>query len=103
MCLEDMLEALGCIPIGPAGRLDEGLRYAHDAALDAAILDVNLGGEQSIAIAEALLARGIPFAFASGYAAAPEVGGAQAAPLIGKPYRESDVEAALTALLDPAD
>lgn len=93
MCLEDMLEALGYGIVGPATRLSEGIALARDAAFDAAILDINLAGERSTAIAEALAARGIPFAFASGYGAPPP--GFEGCPLIAKPYREDDVAAVL--------
>ncbi|UZK66223.1 response regulator [Sphingomonas sp. M1-B02] len=98
MCLEDILETLGCVAVGPAGRLSEGLALAQDAAIDAAILDINLGGERSTAIASMLRARGVPFAFASGYGSAPE-GFADEVPLIEKPYREGDIDAVLRALV----
>ena len=97
MCLEDMLEGFGCAIVGPAGRLIEGIALAENEALDAAVLDVNLGGDRSYPIADILARRGIPFVFATGYGALHE--SAQPAPLIEKPYREVDVEAALTALL----
>lgn len=97
MCLEDMLQALGCEIVGPAARVTEGLLLAEQEDLGAAILDINLAGERSTPIAEALRRRGVPFAFASGYGAAPE--GFEALPLIAKPYREADIETALQALL----
>jgi CheY-like chemotaxis protein len=97
MCLEDMLESLGCETVGPAARLGEGLALAENEDFGAAILDVNLAGERSIPIAETLQRRGIPFAFASGYGAAPE--GFETVALIEKPYREADIDAALRALL----
>lgn len=97
MCLEDILDGLGCEPVGPAGRLAEGLVLAEREELGAAILDINLAGERSTPIAEALRRRGVPFAFASGYGAAPE--GFETLPLIEKPYREADIHAALKALL----
>ena len=40
---------------------------ARDADIDAAILDVNLDGQESFPAAEILLERNIPFVFASGY------------------------------------
>ncbi|MEI9852579.1 MAG: response regulator [Sphingomonas sp.] len=98
MCLEDILDCLGYEPVGPASRLDEGLALARAGRLDAAILDINLGGERSTAIAETLRSAGVPFAFASGYGAPPD-GFSEATPLIGKPYREAEVRAALAALL----
>lgn len=101
MCLEDILEGFGCITIGPASRLAEGLALALAGGLDAAILDINLGGERSTAIAEALRRQSIPFAFASGYGACPE-GFEGHLPLIEKPYRDAEVLGALTRLLSVA-
>lgn len=97
MCLEDIIEGLGCITIGPASRLAEGMALAQDGAIDAAILDINLGGESSTAIAAHLRTRGVPFAFASGYGAVPE--GFEGPPLIEKPYREAEIIAALEVLI----
>lgn len=98
MCLEDILDGLGCITIGPASRLAEGLALALAGGLDAAILDINLGGERSTAIAEALRGQAIPFAFASGYGACPE-GFENCTLLIEKPYRDAEVLATLRVLL----
>ncbi len=98
MCLEDILDGLGCVTIGPASRLAEGLALAQAGGLDAAILDINLGGERSNAIAEALRQQAVPFAFASGYGACPD-GFDEDTPLIEKPYREAEVVAALIRLL----
>lgn len=98
MCLEDMLEALGCITIGPVSRLADGLALAEAGALDVAILDINLGGERSTPIAEILRRRGTPFAFASGYGTPPEGFDAEI-PLIEKPYREAEVAGAIEKLL----
>lgn len=97
MCLEDILEALDCETVGPAGRLADGLALAETETFGAAILDINLAGERSIPIAEMLQRRGVPFAFASGYGAVPE--GFESVALIEKPYREADIDAALRALL----
>uniref|UniRef100_UPI00054F35FD response regulator n=1 Tax=Komagataeibacter kakiaceti TaxID=943261 RepID=UPI00054F35FD len=46
----------------------EALKAINTRVPDVAILDVNLGGENSIAIARALRERGVPFIFATGYA-----------------------------------
>lgn len=99
MCLEDILDGLGCVPVGPAGRLSEGLALAERETLDAAILDINLGNERSTPIAELLHVRGVPFVFASGYGAVPERFAGEIE-LIAKPYREADIEAALHRLVD---
>jgi CheY-like chemotaxis protein len=100
MCLEDILEGLGCVTVGPASRLAEGLTLAQAGGLDAAILDINLGGERSTAIAQTLRDDQVPFVFASGYGNPPD-GFAEAMPILEKPYREADVIAALVRLLPP--
>lgn len=97
MCLEDMLDSLGCAVLGPASRLADGLALAQTSTMDAAILDINLGGERSTAIARTLRDRGVPFAFASGYGSPPE--GFEGLPMIEKPYREAEVVATLEILL----
>jgi CheY-like chemotaxis protein len=69
MLVEDLLGELGCIVAGMAGSLAQGLKLASPggAEIDAAILDVNLGGEKVFPIADELAARGVPFVFATGY------------------------------------
>ncbi len=97
MYLEDLLEARGCETIGPASRLADGMALAEAGGFDVAILDINLGGERSTPIAAALRARGVPFAFASGYGAPPEGFGTNV-PMIEKPYREAQLADALARL-----
>jgi len=62
-----LLEDRGCEVVGPAGWLQRGLELAEREPLDGAILDINLHGEMSFAIAEVLRARGVPFIFVTGY------------------------------------
>ena len=53
---KDLLEDTGCRVVGPVDRLEEGLAHARAERLDGAILDINLHGELSFAIAEVLAA-----------------------------------------------
>jgi DNA-binding response OmpR family regulator len=62
-----LLEESGCQVVGPAGWLQRGLEMARAEPLDGAVLDINLHGEMSFPIAEALSARGVPFIFVTGY------------------------------------
>lgn len=66
MMLQDRLEHEG-YRVLMAARVDKGRQLAESEDIDMALLDVNLDGEDSYLIAEALRARGIPFLFASGY------------------------------------
>ena len=63
------LEDVGVAVVGPAGSVAQALELVEDAGgeLDAAVLDVNLGGERVYPVADALAARGVPFVFATGY------------------------------------
>jgi CheY-like chemotaxis protein len=92
--LQDMLEALGARVVGPALTLDSACELAEGASFDAAVLDVNLRGEDVSAVAALLSRRGIPFVFATGYG-----GGISAAwpdaPVVEKPYSIADIERAL--------
>jgi DNA-binding LytR/AlgR family response regulator len=66
--VRDILVRNGCEVIGPAPRVAKALRLVQDnAALDGAVLDINLGGELCFPIAEALAARAVPFFFLTGY------------------------------------
>jgi hypothetical protein len=62
-----MLAELGHIVVGPFARLSRGLEMAQSESVNLAILDVNLDGEKTYPIADALAGRGIPFAFSTGY------------------------------------
>lgn len=70
MLLEDFLDDLGYAPPAVASNVAQALRLLDARDIDFAILDINLGGEQSFPIADALDARGIPYIFMTGYGAA---------------------------------
>jgi CheY-like chemotaxis protein len=98
MLVEDMLSDLGCVVVGPAAELDEALRLAGSADIDAALLDVNLGGRPIFPVADALRERGVPFAFASGYGEAGLSEGHRGALVLQKPFREADLRRVLEEL-----
>ena len=61
MMIESQLEDLGHEVVATAARLREALGLARTLDVDFAVLDVNLAGELSYPVAEALQARGVPF------------------------------------------
>ena len=61
------LEAAGAEVVGPAPDVAAALALLAEGTVDAAVLDVNLGGEMAWPAADALLARGVRFVFATGY------------------------------------
>ena len=99
MLFEDILAEVGATVVGPASRNARALELVAEGPVDAAILDVNLGSETTVPVAEALRARGVPFAFATGYGASGIPAGFEGTPCLPKPFREADVIAALEGLL----
>ena len=96
MLLETILEDMGCIPVGPAATVEEGLVMAADPApLDAALLDVNIAGREVFPIAEALKARGVPFVFSTGYGESGLPDAWRGHPTVQKPFAESAIREAL--------
>lgn len=65
--LSRALQRRGAQVIGPVPDLATGLELAQREQLDGAVLDVNLGGDMSYPIADALEARGVPYLFTTGY------------------------------------
>ena len=66
MC--DVLEDLGFDIVGPSVRLTDAEERARTEQIDAAFLDVNLGGgDTSKPVAQILRDRGIPFVFITAY------------------------------------
>jgi DNA-binding response OmpR family regulator len=64
--METVLSTLGCRVVGPVARLADGLELAQDEGLDGALLDVSLDGEESYALADALLGREVPIILVTG-------------------------------------
>jgi CheY-like chemotaxis protein len=67
-----MLGELGYTIAAEAARVDEALASTKNADFDLAILDANLNGQPASPVADALVARGTPFFFATGYDEVPE-------------------------------
>jgi PAS domain S-box-containing protein len=98
--LQTDLEQHGCHVIGPARSLKHGLLLAAQERLDAAFVDISLGRDTSAAIADQLLAREIPFVFATGYsetAMLPEH--LREIPRLSKPYGTKEICDALGRLI----
>ena len=91
MLVEDMLAEIGCTVIGPAANLDEALALARESEIDVALLDVNLAGKPVFPVADLLRERGVPYIFASGYGEAGISDSHRGAPVLQKPFRESDL------------
>ncbi|MCY7271771.1 MAG: response regulator [Sphingomonas bacterium] len=103
MALEDMLTDLGCTSIAAAGTVDQAIELIAAQDFDLATIDLNLNGHRSYPVARALDARGVPFAFATGYGEHGVSEGFGDRPVLTKPYNDLQLVTVLTALLDAAD
>ena len=92
LLLEDMLLDFGCEVVGPAARLAAALDTVERERLDLAILDVNVAGEPIYPVAEALLARSVPFVFSTGYGSAGIKDAFRDRPVLQKPFAQHDLK-----------
>jgi PAS domain S-box-containing protein len=69
MMMSDILTELGFHVIGPFGRVADAMAAVGREDFHAAVLDVNLDGEMVYPVADAVVARGVPFVFVTGYGA----------------------------------
>jgi DNA-binding NtrC family response regulator len=99
--LEDMLADLGCAVVGPAARINRALAMIDAEAIDVAVLDVNLNGQMSYPIADALAARGVPFVFSTGYHKDRLLERYRTFPALQKPFPLSELTDTLVKLLTP--
>jgi len=99
--LEDMLAELGCHVVGPAASVKKALSMIESDAIDVAVLDVNLNGEMSYPIADALAARGVPFVFVTGYDKDRMEDGYRNLPVLQKPFHRKELTDTLAKLLAP--
>ena len=97
MLLQDMLDDLGHTLAGEAGRIDEALALARQAEFDIAILDVNLNGQPISPVVEILVARGLPFVFATGYGQRGVPEPYRKTPTLQKPFQADALARALAA------
>ena len=98
MLLEDMLTDLGHEVAAIVPRLKDALAAVDRETYDVAVLDVHLHGESAFPVAEALIAKGIPFVFATGYGerGLPET--IAAGRCLQKPFAKDDLERVLKTL-----
>lgn len=91
MHLEDLILDLGGAEATLVARLDDALAAAGAGSFDAAILDVNLGGQHSFPVADLLKARSIPYAFVTGYGNRLIPPDHAHAPIVEKPFTGEEI------------
>ena len=89
------LEAIGAT-VEIASSVADGLRAVGLGNFTGAVLDVNLRGETSAGLADALLRKGLPFVFATGYGDKMNIPERfRTVPKVSKPYDAATIAAAL--------
>lgn len=97
MMMSQMIEDLGAEVLGPFGTVWEAMD-ANSEGLDAAVLDINVGGDLIYPLAERLSTRGTPMVFLTGYDAKSVDPRFSRSDVITKPIDESDLSACLASL-----
>ena len=97
MMAEDMIDAAGASVAGIATSVPAALAAIEAGGFTAVMLDVNLGSTNSMEVADALKARGVPFLFTTGGTDGID-SQHRDAPILAKPYTIADLEKALAAL-----
>jgi CheY-like chemotaxis protein len=93
---EQSLKDFGVERVEIASTLQEAEKLAAAGRYDVALLDVNINGEMSFALADSLRQRGIPVVFATGYELkAREAPPTEIGVTISKPYTRDKLRDAL--------
>ncbi|KKC26380.1 HWE histidine kinase domain-containing protein [Sphingomonas sp. SRS2] len=97
--VEEALTALGAKHVATASSIRQAREAIAARQIDFAILDINLGTESSLPVAEELEAKGVSFVFASGYGEQAQLSGELADHhVISKPYGRAEIIEALNRL-----
>jgi|SRR6185312_1182667 CheY-like chemotaxis protein len=97
--MEDVVTEFGYEVAGVVGHLDEAMTLEPDYGM--AVLDVHLNGRSVFDFADTLAARGIPFAFATGYGERGIPERHRGRPVLQKPFQPEDLRRILE-LIRPA-
>ena len=81
------------------GTLSEARQIAADGDFSAAILDVNLDGQEIYPVADILAKRGLPFVFVTGYGERSLPEPYRGRPALQKPFQAEQLKTTLAGLL----
>jgi CheY-like chemotaxis protein len=90
-----LLEEIGVEEVRVAGSVADALGHIAQARFDLAVLDLNLGRETSLPVAEQLFAQLVPVIFATGYGDTDLPEAYKSARILSKPYRLDDLRRAI--------
>lgn len=99
--IADILEDAGYEVIGPLLNTAEAMHAIAVDGIQGALLDLNLRGDTTLSMAEAIARRGIPVLFVTGYAREILTGKWMNARYLEKPFTDGDLLAAVAMMLAP--
>lgn len=99
MLLEDMLADLGYEIAAAVGTIAEACDVAAKGEFNAAVLDVNLDGQEIYPVAEILAKRGLPFVFVTGYGENSLIEPYRNRPALQKPFQVEQLRSVLAGLI----
>ncbi len=97
--IEVVLADLGCESVSTAPTVSRAIASLDAQPFDLAMLDLKLRGEMSFPVADALAARGVPFAFSTGYNDHELEDRYLGRPVLKKPFQASKLQEVLAMLL----
>lgn len=102
MLLEDMLSDLGYTVAAAVGTIAEARELAATGEFHAAILDVNVDGQEIFPVADILAKRGLPFVFVTGYGEKSLPANYRGRPALQKPFQSERLKETLAGMLATA-
>jgi CheY-like chemotaxis protein len=99
MSIESALADLGCESVTAAATAVQAIELTKSQVFDIALLDLNLNGYESYAVADALVALGVPFVFSTGCSNDGMRDDYRDRPLLRKPYQQVAMASILGSLL----
>ncbi len=96
------LATAGARVVGPVPDLARGLALSREQGLDAAVLDINLQGEDVYSLAEELLRKDVPVVFTTGVDRTVLPAAFESVPRLEKPIQLADLIRTLSDLLRDA-
>jgi len=102
LMIEHKLKELGCESVTAAATIDKALALIEGNVFDAAMVDMNLKGQDSRPVTDALAARGVPFMYCTGNRVEDTMVALIDRPVLRKPIQSEDLVDILTRLLSRA-
>lgn len=93
--VEEMLAELGCDLAGTAHSENEAFDLLTKGNVSLALLDIELGAANSLAVADSCRDRNIPIVFMTGYTVSELPEDCRDTPILTKPFTQDDLQIAL--------